>query len=80
MNLTDLIGSEITALILGQYQESLTPELYIHGVLRGIDQSAYIIESMDARSPNKITVIPIGQCVLSVKRNGNNVEKPHEEK
>lgn len=70
MNLNDLIGSEITALILGQYQESLTPELYIRGILRGIDQSAYIIESTDGSSANRITVIPVGQCVLSVRNTG----------
>lgn len=65
MNLNDLVGKEVRALILGQYQESLTPELYFKGTLVGIDQSIYIIETEDDSGKKRNACIPIMQCVLS---------------
>ena len=67
MNLNDLIGHEVNAIILGQYQESLTPELYINGILVGIDQGAYIVKSMD-NAKEKYTLIPIGQCLMTLSK------------
>ena len=45
MNVIDLVGKNVRFLILGQYQESLTPELYMKGRLVGVDQAVYIIET-----------------------------------
>lgn len=65
MNLSDLVGHEVNALIIGQFQESLTPELYVNGVLAGIDQGVYIIKSKGAL-PEKYTMIPVGQCLMTL--------------
>ena len=66
MNVIDLVGRNVKFLILGQYQESLTPELYIRGKLIGVDQSVYIIETENTdQSKKQIICVPMMQCVIS---------------
>ena len=67
MNLNDLIGHEVNAIILGQYEESLTPELYINGILVGIEQGVYIVKSKDS-TQEKYTLIPMGQCLITLSK------------
>ena len=43
MILYDLIGEKSGIIILNQSQETLVPLLMIEGILRGIDQGAYIL-------------------------------------
>ncbi|MBX8639783.1 MAG: hypothetical protein KIS29_05525 [Thermoplasmata archaeon] len=67
MNLNDFVGKSVRVWILGQAQENLTPGITFEGVLRGIDQSVYIIENrQDADGTGKYTLIPSGQCKISV--------------
>ncbi|GGM68488.1 hypothetical protein GCM10007108_03260 [Thermogymnomonas acidicola] len=61
MNVSDLIGRRVRALILGQYQESLTPEMYFRGTLVGFDQGIFMIRNEEQRV---VTCIPSGQCLL----------------
>ncbi|MHB1440701.1 MAG: hypothetical protein ACYCSO_06555 [Cuniculiplasma sp.] len=66
MNVADLIGKNIKFIILGQYQESLTPELYMKGTLVGVDQAVYLIESEANEKGKKQTFcVPMSQCLLS---------------
>lgn len=66
MNVIDLVGRNVKFLILGQYQESLTPELYIRGKLIGVDQSVYIIETENTdQSRKQIICVPMMQCIIS---------------
>jgi len=67
MNLNDLVGHEVNALIIGQFQESLTPELYINGILVGIDQGVYIIKTKE-NTPERYTLIPVGQCLMTLSK------------
>lgn len=63
MNVSDLIGRRVRALILGQYQESLTPEMYFRGgtLVGGFDQGIFMIRNEEQRV---VTCIPSGQCLL----------------
>jgi hypothetical protein len=67
MNLDEFTGKRVKVWILGQAQENLTPGITFEGILRGIDQSVYIIENrQDEDSTGKYTLIPAGQCKISV--------------
>lgn len=61
MNLNDLVGMPATVWILNQAQESLTPGSRFDGILRGVDQGAYIFEVSDP-APESYVVLPIGSC------------------
>jgi hypothetical protein len=66
MNVIDLVGKNVRFLILGQYQESLTPELYMRGKLIGVDQAVYIIETESPDQSTKQTIcVPMSQCIIS---------------
>ncbi|SIM44393.1 hypothetical protein CSP5_0490 [Cuniculiplasma divulgatum] len=66
MNVIDLVGKNVRFLILGQYQESLTPELYMKGRLVGVDQAVYIIETDNQDKSGKQTIcVPMSQCIVS---------------
>lgn len=63
MNLNDFVGMPVTVWILNQMQETLTPGTKFDGVLRGVDQGAYIIETSQQNSGSYV-VLPIGSCRL----------------
>jgi hypothetical protein len=67
MNLIDLVGKNIKLLILGQYQESLSPELYMKGKLIGVDQSIYLIETDGPNGEKRVLCVPLTQCILSTQ-------------
>ncbi len=67
MNLNDLIGFKVTAWILNQSQENLTPGTKIDGILQGVDQGTFIILRDNGVSEEFIT-LPVGQCRLSAMK------------
>lgn len=63
MNLSDLVGMTVTVWILNQAQESITPGGKFEGVLRGVDQGAYIFETGTPGSGTYV-ILPVGSCRL----------------
>jgi hypothetical protein len=66
MILNDLIEKKVDVMILNQGQENLSPKLRFEGILKGIDQGAYLI-SANINGQNEIIVLPIGICRLNTK-------------
>lgn len=64
MILNDLIDRKIEVMILNQGQENLSPRLRFDGVLKGVDQGAYIVERISG-GRTELVVLPIGICRLN---------------
>ena len=67
MNLNDMIGLKVTAWILNQSQENLTPGTKIDGILQGVDQGTFIILRENGETEEFIT-LPVGLCRLSATK------------
>ncbi len=67
MDLSNLIGLDVTVWILNQAQENITPGTKFDGVLRGVDQGAYIFE-LGGQSSGQYAVLPVGSCRVLVHR------------
>lgn len=65
MNLADLVERPVTVWILNQAQESLVPGPKFNGVLKGVDQGAYIFETEESGVKNYV-VLPVGSCKILV--------------
>lgn len=67
MNLADLNEHRVRVWFIGQGQENLIPDMSFDGVLKGVDQGAYIFLTKDKNSGREqYIVLPISSCKLSV--------------
>ncbi|MHB1492279.1 MAG: hypothetical protein ACYCSG_04885 [Thermoplasmataceae archaeon] len=65
MNISELLGSEVTVWLLGQAQENLIPGPKFDGVLVGVDSGAYIF-SVD--SGKEFIILPMGFCRIHIHK------------
>ena len=67
MNLADLTDHKVRVWFIGQGQENLIPDMSFDGVLKGVDQGAYIFLTTDKNTGvERYIVMPISSCKLSV--------------
>lgn len=67
--ISDYFGHEVTVLLLGQSQLSISPGLKTRGVLVGAEQGVYIIKRTGGVSEDEgsVMMIPMGQCRLALE-------------
>ncbi|MFG1555573.1 MAG: hypothetical protein AAE985_03795 [Thermoplasmataceae archaeon] len=67
MNISELLGCNVTVWLLGQGQENLIPGQRFEGVLVGIDQGAYIF-SVPSEKSEEFIILPVGICRVHARR------------